>query len=342
MREKWSRASAAPALSEYASQPRKVLRHESLQRRPPDILRPVERPGGTERTEDAGVREVELGMRRGAPARPAAKDRDPEGQQQVFEDLEVALDRLPTDRALPRHLAQVQHPPVREGDRLQETLEAVEVPHQTLRLHLLLHIERGVGGEGSLRVGSVPDEGQQAGRQRPFQIETGTEFRREERLHPAYYRAPRQEIHPRPPQLARARPGQHEARASRRFHDLVDDRQERRNPLDFSDQQVGAGREGRRHFPESFRTRGEAAVFVRRKQVEPYCFRKHLAQPGALARASGPEQEEVALRTPEEFALYRHFARHYGGSTARIRLVGSPGQGHRGTGAPVGRVAHPR
>lgn len=50
----------------------------------------------------------------------------------------------------------------------------------------------------------------------------------------------------------------------RRLHDLVDDRQEHRDALDLVDQEIGARRQGRCHFPESFRTHGEAALFIRR------------------------------------------------------------------------------
>lgn len=187
----------SPGAGEPAPQ---VLRHQSLQGRAPDLLRPVEGPGGTQRTEDAGVREVELGMRRSAPSGSSPKHRDPEREQQVFEELQIALDRFPTDRALPRHVAQVQDSGVGEGDGLQEPPEAVEVPHQPFGLHLLFHIEGDIGGERVLRVPGVPDEGQQSVREGRFQVEGISEFGGEERMHPPNDGASRQQIHPGPPQ----------------------------------------------------------------------------------------------------------------------------------------------
>jgi hypothetical protein len=46
------------------------------------------------------------------------EDRQPEAQQQVLQDIEIPLDRLPADLALPGDIAEVQHAGVGKTHRL--------------------------------------------------------------------------------------------------------------------------------------------------------------------------------------------------------------------------------
>lgn len=68
-----------------------VLRNQPLQACPADLLRAIQRPLGSNRSEDAGIRVVELGVLDEVPAGALREGSHTEPQQQVLEDLNVSL-----------------------------------------------------------------------------------------------------------------------------------------------------------------------------------------------------------------------------------------------------------
>src|SRR5207253_7054639 len=112
--------------------------------RPFDLLWPVERSGGPERAEHGRVEQVELRMRcQRTPGAPR-EDRYPESKQEVFENLDVALHRLPFDLALARHGGNVEWRGVREADGLEEARERADVTDEPLELNFLAEVQRGI------------------------------------------------------------------------------------------------------------------------------------------------------------------------------------------------------
>ena len=94
-------AAIAPRVGDPGTQ---MLRHETFEGRAVDLLAAVERPAGTQGTEDAGVEQVELGVSAGLAARSAGEDRHAKREQQVFQHLEVTRHRPALHLALARHL----------------------------------------------------------------------------------------------------------------------------------------------------------------------------------------------------------------------------------------------
>ena len=98
------------------------------------------------------------------------KHRQPKGQQQIFQDREIALGALSRKLRLPGQGCQVELTGLREADHLEKTAEIADLTHQGFRLNLLLQIERGIGGQIGLGVAGLPDQGHQANRQGPVQV----------------------------------------------------------------------------------------------------------------------------------------------------------------------------
>ena len=82
-----------------------MLGNQSFERLPLHLLGPVERPFGAQRAEDARIEEVHLLVGYGGALGAFAKDRQPKGQQQIFEDAEVARDDFALDVAFPGHFS---------------------------------------------------------------------------------------------------------------------------------------------------------------------------------------------------------------------------------------------
>ena len=87
------------------------------------------------------------------------------------------------------------------------------------------------------------------------------------------------------------RSGQHEARAARLLHQLVDDGEQLGDPLHLVDHEVGRPR--RRQLAQPLRPRRVLALLGRRQQIDPDGVRERRPQPGALAGSARAEQEEV-------------------------------------------------
>lgn len=81
------------------------------------------------------------------------EDRYPESKQEVFENLDVALHRLPFDLALARHGGNVEWRGVREADGLEEARERADVTDEPLELNFLAEVQRGIAAEDVSRVG---------------------------------------------------------------------------------------------------------------------------------------------------------------------------------------------
>lgn len=78
---------------------------------------------------------------------PAREYGHAEGQQQILQDLQVALHCLALHLALAGHVADVDRLTVREAHHLKEAREGADASHQALHLHLFPQVERRVGSE---------------------------------------------------------------------------------------------------------------------------------------------------------------------------------------------------
>ena len=208
---------------------------------------------------------------------------------------------------------------MREADRFEKTVEGPDVPHQACALDFLLRAEPRVGAQRVRWVGRVPDQRQQATRQRRIEVEATPEFRCHEGMHDARHGAASQQVDARALEFAGAGGGEREARALRLLHQLMHDREQFGNALDFVDHDVASRGLGCGEFAQALRAGRVEAVLGRRQQINPGRSRQGPAQPGALARTPGPEQEEMPGRRVEEFALDFHFSTHYGKFESIIR-----------------------
>ena len=105
------------------------------------------------------------------------------------------------------------------------------------------------------------------------------------------------EVHARPPELARARSGEHEPRSALpRLDLLVHDVEERRRALHLVDHDDLAAGVRRDQLAEPLGAREEEPEGVGGEKVDAQGVRPGLRDPGGFARSAGPEQEEVALR----------------------------------------------
>ena len=94
---------------------------------------PVEKSFSVQRTEPLRVERVELVAGRRRALDPFAEDRQPEGQQQVLQDTDVAGDHLALDFALPGHRRDVEWRAVGEADRFREPGEGADITGQPFR-----------------------------------------------------------------------------------------------------------------------------------------------------------------------------------------------------------------
>ena len=137
--------------------------------------------------------------------------RQAEAEQQILQHAEVTLYRLAADGTVTRDVADVQKLSVRKGNDFQEAGESVQVAHQSLHLHFFAHVHREVALQ---RVGGIRGAGHQrqhAALERCREIERTAQFGGHERMQGTDYGASGHQIDAAPPQLARARTGEHES-----------------------------------------------------------------------------------------------------------------------------------
>ena len=101
-----------------------------------NFLRRVQGTAGPIGPEHTGVEIVKFRVRRQFPLRAFRKHGQTEPEQQILQDFQIALDRLPAHLAVARDVAEVEHAAVRKTHRLQKPRKPTDVAHKALRLHL--------------------------------------------------------------------------------------------------------------------------------------------------------------------------------------------------------------
>ncbi len=140
--------------------------------------------------------EVELRPGRDPAAGAAAEDGQAEGEEQVLEDLDVALGALASHGAIAGQVGDVQQSAVGEGDRFEETRELADVAHQSFRLDLLPKVEGGIRPQRVRALGGAPYQGQHALAQSALEVETAAQLGRHEGRHDAPRRPAAEQVDP--------------------------------------------------------------------------------------------------------------------------------------------------
>lgn len=190
---------------------RKLLVHQRLETGALDLFGPIERSGRSHSPVDPGVEEVELRVRREAALRPPVEDREGGGEQKVTGNLGVPGDRLAFDRALARHLGDVQESPLGKGRCLQEPGERAHVPYQPFPLYLFPQVRLHVGFQECTRIRCVQRGGQAAGEEGAVQADRGTELERRQGVHVERECASGEQVRAFPTQASGARSRNHES-----------------------------------------------------------------------------------------------------------------------------------
>ena len=249
----------------------------------------------------------------GAPA----EDRQPEGEQQILQNADVAGGHLAFDLAFPRHRRDVEQGAVREADRFEEAGEGADVADQPFRADLLIEVQASVGVEDARRIGRAGDQRQQADPQRPPEVEGG-QLRRHEGMQRAAHGPAAQQVDAAAPELAGARSGQHETRRRRLLQHRMDDGEQLRDALDLvDDHRVRAGRAGDQ-LAQPLGAGAQGAVARRVEQVQEQGARQPVAQPRRLAGAAGAEQEAAPVGNLEKSADEIHFGSKNGTTDSTI------------------------
>ena len=285
-----------------------MLRDQTLEGGARDLLGAVEGTCGTHRGEGARVEPVELGVGDEMPLRALGENRQAESEQQVLQDLEVGLDRLPAHPALPSHLGQVQHGRVGEADRFQEPREGLDPAYEALQLHLLSQVEGYVGAQRLCGPFRAPDERNQALTQGEGEVEARAQLSRHEGVERPHDGAAGKQIDAGPLELARARSREHDARAPGPLGELVHDVEQGRRFLNLVDDHHALLGVSVDELAQSLRSRGVVPLNFRRQEVDPQRICVGLPEPGRLARAPGAEKEEMPTALGAEETPYRrHF-----------------------------------
>ena len=221
--------------------------------------------------------------------------RKAKGEQGVFEDLEVALDRGARDAAVPRDAGNVHHLPVEERRDGEEPDEPREVAHERLGLDLLAHVELDVALEHGPPIVGRHDQGQRTETQGAPDIEVPAHLVRRERVHRLAQGSPGEQVRAGRAELpcAGAEKGEadlpgldepvHLVEERRHALDLVEDHERPRRRLpELEGQQAGVGQ--------------ELLVPPLLEQVDVVRAGDLPSRPGALARAPDAEQEEAPVR----------------------------------------------
>ena len=142
---------------------------------------------------------------------PLLEDGNPITQEEVFENLDIADDRLSFDLALAGDGAGIEHRPVRKADRFEKSGELADISDDPFGLDFLFEVERGVAPEDVVRAVGGDDQGQKTGGQGFFQGKGISQFRGHEGMHGFQKRPAGQEIDAGLFELSRARSRQDES-----------------------------------------------------------------------------------------------------------------------------------
>ena len=301
-----------------------MLGHQPFEGAAFDLLGTVERTGGPQGAEDAGVEEVELRPGRDPAGGAAAEDGQTEGEEQVLQDLHVALGGLASHGAVAGQVGDVQQTAVGEGDRLEETRELADVAHQSFGLDLLTKVEGGIGSQRVRTLGGAPHEGQHALAKGALEVEAAAQLGRHEGRHDAPRRPAAEQVDAGPADLAGAGAGEGEERAPG-VDEGVDDIEQLRRLLHLVDDD-GPSLGGQDEVSQALGAGQEVSMDVGLEQIHPERFREPLAEPGRLAGAAGAEEKEAALRRTEESLYDLHFRSKFGGFASKLRPEGFRGK----------------
>ena len=125
------------------------------------------------------------------------ESRHQDADQQVFQNAEVTLGKLPVNLALPRHFSHVQWLALREAGRLPETREGAEIPRQSLLCDFLLEIGQEIPLKVIVRPNPlfrVVQRGEQSISQSLRQVKGAPQFGRGQRVEVFYYGTSAKEI----------------------------------------------------------------------------------------------------------------------------------------------------
>ena len=128
-----------------------VLQEKRLERGAVDLLGGVEGSARPDRLEDSGIEVEELRVRDHPPFGTLAEDRNPDGDQQIFEDAEIIFDHFCRYRALASHRRHVENARLREARGLEKSAEGADVPSKSFLLHFFPQIGRRIALQVVLR-----------------------------------------------------------------------------------------------------------------------------------------------------------------------------------------------
>ena len=83
---------------------------------------------------------------------PAGENRQPKGEQQIFQHLQIPDDGSALHLALAGDLAGVEHGGVRETGRFEESGKIADVAREALGQHLFLEVKADVGAQHGFRI----------------------------------------------------------------------------------------------------------------------------------------------------------------------------------------------
>lgn len=228
--------------------------------------------------------------------RALCENRQPGRQEHVLEYGEVSVHGAPFHAAVAGNRAGRKHAPVGERSRFQEPGEPARVPYDSFRSDLFLDIQIQIGPEHVLRVPirQPGHQGDHAPPQGPRKRKIASHLAGEKRVAEALHGPACKQVHPpRPLELPRTGPRQHEPEGGTFFQQLVNDIQQFRNPLDFVDHEGPVLRSRRDPFLQALRVAQQLPTDIRGEQVQCPGLGKTLGEPSGLAGPAGTESVVV-------------------------------------------------
>ncbi len=207
------------------------------------LLRARRTQGAPDRPGKPRIHPVELGMLSFPDLLFQGEGGKLEGDQRIFGDLQVTLDRRPGHPGVSREGRKVQNLGVEKGQDGKETGETGEVSDQGLRLDFFLQIHLDVCDQGVGLVRRLPDHGKGPVTKNLFQVEVPAQFGGEKGKHEAADRPARQEVGSLFFELSGAGTAKDEA-VPLALHEAVDLVEEEGKALDLVQDDRGAGSQG--------------------------------------------------------------------------------------------------
>ena len=279
----------------------KMLEDESFQRGAVDLGGRIERPLGSDGTEDAGVEEIELVVSDEPTLRAPGERRQAGRHQQVDKDRHVGVHHRPAHAAVAGDVRRRVKRAMRKGDGLQKAREGREVADEPFILNFFADVDGHVGGKRLPPVVSRDDERDHAADKRVLQMEVVAHFRGQKGVAVGDDGASREKIHAAALQLARAGARQDVSScAAVPLKETVHDGKNGADALHFVNDDCRGVKMPVNKFGEALRLGFQTGFDVVAQQVDVQGVGECLGKPCGFSGSAWAEKEGTALGTTDE------------------------------------------